>query len=300
MTADRLDTRNDLAQISGWFQVSDQELFRFFLQRQADRAEGGDLVELGCYLGKSAVLMGEYLAPGESFTVVDLFGNQSDDAANSRENHDSYASLTREAFEANYLRFHPDLPHIHTALSSSVTDLVEPGAARFVHVDASHLYEHVAVDIDSARGLLGSEGIVSFDDYRAEHTPGVAAAVWEAVLTKGLHPVAVTPSKLYGTWGDPDAVREDLVAHLATVEGTVTDVQDVAGHRLVRCKFPAGAGASRGVHRDRPKRDRKGGEIARLRGQVEDLEHEVRALRGSASFRLGRALTAPARAARRR
>lgn len=302
MSTDHLDTRTDLDVVPGWFQVSDQEVFRFLLQRQADRGQRGDLVELGCYLGKSAVLLGDYLAPGETFTVVDLFGAEIGDAANNRENHNSYASLTRDAFEANYRRFHDRLPEVHTALSSTVTDLVAESAARFVHVDASHLYEHVAGDIDSARRLLGPEGIVSFDDYRAEHTPGVAAAVWEAVLSKGLRPVAVTPSKLYGTWGDPDAVREDLVAHLASVEGTVTDVQEVAGHRIVRCKFPA-AGGSRRVHRDNPQRlarARKGGDPARLRRRVAELEGEVAALRGSRSFRLGRALTAPARAVRRR
>ncbi len=52
------------------------------------------------------------------------------------------------------------------------------------------------------RTLLAPEGVVVFDDYRAEHTPGVAAAVWQR-LDKGLSPFALSPVKMYATFGDP-------------------------------------------------------------------------------------------------
>lgn len=34
----------------------------------------GDIVELGAYLGESAVVLGDHLRAGDRFVVVDLFG----------------------------------------------------------------------------------------------------------------------------------------------------------------------------------------------------------------------------------
>ena len=42
--------------------------------------------------------------PGETFTVVDLFGADPGEGDNAAENRDSYPGLTRQAFEDNYRR----------------------------------------------------------------------------------------------------------------------------------------------------------------------------------------------------
>jgi hypothetical protein len=72
-----------------------------------------------------------------------------------------------------------------------------------VHIDASHLYEHVREDIAAARQLLGPDGVVVFGDIRTAHAPGVAAAVWEEVTLGSLNVLVVGEVKLYGTWSDP-------------------------------------------------------------------------------------------------
>ncbi len=228
----------DLATIKGWFNPSDRHIFEFLLGTQVREGHGGNLVELGCFLGKSAVLIGEFLQPGETFTVLDLFEGEAGDVANTTELQTSYPALTRAAFEANYLRFHPRLPSVVQATSDRIVEYVAPGTARFVHVDASHLYQHVATDVESARSMLQPEGIVAFDDYRSDHTPGVAAAVWEAVITKGLHVIALTESKLYGTWGDPAKVQQDLTAWLAQRDLTYLQVQEIAGQSVLRVRAP--------------------------------------------------------------
>lgn len=70
--------------------------------------------------------------------------------------------------------------------------------------------------------------------YRARHSPGVGAAAWEAVLLGGLKPVFLTERKLYGTWGEADPLRSDLLTWLEGTDDFDADVQDVAGHELVR------------------------------------------------------------------
>ncbi|MET7616091.1 class I SAM-dependent methyltransferase [Streptomyces sp. NPDC005408] len=226
------------ADVKGWFWPVDQLLFDWFLsyQRDTDPDGRGDLLELGAYLGKSAIFTADYLREGEAFTVCDLWDSPAPDDSNSAEMDRSYSTLTRRGFEANYLSFHDELPTMVQAPTSVITSRVSAGSCRFVHVDASHLYEHVHGDIEAAKDLLQPEGIVSFDDFRAEHCPGVSAAVWGAVATSALKPIVITGTKLYGTWGDPAPTREALLTWLESRKDLWHGVEEVAGLPLIRIK----------------------------------------------------------------
>lgn len=226
----------ELDDVRGWFPALDQLLFDWLLSRQESAGERGDLLELGVYMGKSAIFLGRHVHEGEAFTVCDLFESDAPDQANNAETNRSYASLTRAVFEQNYLSFHEALPTVLQGPSSMAAEHVERGSCRFVHVDASHLYEHVEVDIATARDVLHPNGIVVLDDFRSEHTPGVAAASWEAVLNRGLRPICLSTQKLYGTWGDPEPAQDALIAWAKERDDCGLSVQDAAGHRLVRLK----------------------------------------------------------------
>ncbi|MFE9423591.1 class I SAM-dependent methyltransferase [Kitasatospora sp. NPDC006697] len=229
-------TPRTLDEVPGWFWPIDQQLFGWLLDQQSESGLRGDLLELGSYLGRSAIVMGAHLRPGESFTVCDLFDSEAPDGENAAEMAMSYRkTLTRSAFERNYLAFHSELPTIVQAPTSVLGDgRISPGSCRFVHIDASHLYEHVAVDIRTAKAALGPGGIVVLDDFRSQHTPGVAAAAWEAVFRLGLRPVCVTPEKLYGVWGDPEPLQSALIELGGDVADCYLDVDVVAGRQLVR------------------------------------------------------------------
>ncbi|MFJ4183649.1 class I SAM-dependent methyltransferase [Kitasatospora sp. NPDC089509] len=225
--------------IPGWFFGLDRAAFAHLLSAQTAAGVTGDVLELGSYLGRSAVLLGDHLRPGERLTVCDLFDSEAGDADNAAEMAMSYRkTLTRSAFESNYLAFHDELPEIVQAPTSVLADgRIPAGSCRFVHVDASHLYEHVSGDILVARAALGENGLVSLDDYRSEHTPGVSAAVWEAVFTGGLRPVLLTPMKFYGTWGDADAARQVLLERDWRADGYTVDEDTIAGRRVLRLNY---------------------------------------------------------------
>ncbi|MDC7338715.1 class I SAM-dependent methyltransferase [Streptomyces lydicus] len=233
-SAEQLPRPTRLSDVKGWFFTADQLLFDWFLAYQQDRSERGDLLELGAYMGKSAIFLGARLRDGERFTVCDLFDSPAEDASNSKEMKKSYATLTRRAFEANYLAFHDELPTIVQGLSSVVSDHVEAGSVRFAHIDASHLYEHVHGDILAVRELLSGSGVVVLDDYRAEHCPGVAAATWQAVSNEGLRPICITGTKFYGTWGDPEPLQKALVEWIKGRGDIWHEVQYVNDAPLVR------------------------------------------------------------------
>ncbi|WP_435217917.1 class I SAM-dependent methyltransferase [Streptomyces sp. bgisy034] len=226
----------ELADVPGWFPPLDQVLFTWFLERQERQGTEGDLLELGAYLGKSSILLGRHLRDGERFTVCDLFESGAPDGPNQAETSKSYASLTRQAFERNYLSFHDTLPTVVQAPSSVIAEEVAPGTCRFVHIDASHLYEHVYDDIGAAREILLPEGVVVLDDFRSEHTPGVSVAAWEAVLNRGLRPICLSTQKLYATWGETEPVQEALLTMLRQRTDCGLSVQEAAGHRLIRTR----------------------------------------------------------------
>ncbi|MFJ2831723.1 class I SAM-dependent methyltransferase [Streptomyces sp. NPDC087263] len=225
-----------LDDVPGWFPVLDQVLFDWCLDRQESAGLRGDLLEVGVYMGKSAIFLGRHRQEGERYTVCDLFEGDAPDNANQAESTKSYAALTRRAFEENYLSFHDELPRVLQGPSSLVPTEVRPRSCRFVHIDASHLYEHVYGDIEAARDALLPGGIVVLDDFRSEHTPGVAVAAWEAVLSRGLHPVCLSAQKLYGTWDDPESVQEELLAMARERDDCHLSVQQAAGQRIIRLK----------------------------------------------------------------
>jgi predicted O-methyltransferase YrrM len=285
--------------VKGWFPQLDQQLFMWFLERQAAAGTPGDLVELGAYLGKSAILIGRHLRDGETFTVCDLFDSPAPDDANSKEMTRSYATLTRTAFESNYLAFHDRLPEIVQGPTSVILDHVRPGSCRFVHIDASHLYEHVRGDIDAARAALRPDGIVVCDDYRSEHTPGVAAAVWEEVAGGRLHPICITRQKLYGTWGDPAQVQQELITWLTDRQDHWHEVQQVNGQDIVRITPKRSSKPKQQANTKAEEKLAKAErEVVRLKERLHEEQHQLNAVRGSTSFRIGRALTAMPRKVR--
>lgn len=199
--------------IPGWFYPIDQAGFAWTLEFQNDTAPPGDLLELGTFQGKSAILMGQKLKPGERLTVCDVFDEVVTwDGANRAEQAFFADKIpTRQAFETNYLAFHDQLPEIVQGPAGEICHHVAAGSCRFVHIDASHVYDNVREDTASARQVLQDNGIVVFDDYRKPQCLGTAAAVWEAILNDGLKPVFATDAKLYATWGDPEPLRQAII-----------------------------------------------------------------------------------------
>ncbi|SDV01713.1 Methyltransferase domain-containing protein [Microlunatus sagamiharensis] len=260
------------ADLPGWFRWIDKTMFDALLGAQRE-LPAGDLVELGCYLGRSAVVLGSHLRDGEHLVVVDLFGRDPADFEPPRAEHDairaenrrSYAALSRERFEEGYAAVHGSLPVVVTGTSGQVVDHVHPEGVRFLHLDAGHVHADVLADLRRARDLLQDEGVVVVGDHRAEHTPGVAAAVWEAVVVDGLRPFALSGNKLYGAWSSADryvGALEDLVRDDPRY---ATEVQHVRGSGVLR------VGQGRSTTASRP----AGASLEELEGIADDVVSRV-------------------------
>lgn len=187
--------------IPGWMHYSDLMTFGKILEEQLrdDVRVQGDLLEIGCYQGKSAIAMGYGLRAGEALHVCDLFGEEVPGI--STEGMDAYEGLNQTSFEANYRRFHPDDPPVvyPCASTGGLRDQLNGRKFRFIHIDGGHAYEVVAKDINLAVDVSSNGAVIALDDYRTAHTPGTAAAIWSAVAHGILFPFALTEVKMYAT-----------------------------------------------------------------------------------------------------
>ena len=194
--------------VPGWLSSEDFRLIDWFLADQRREGITGDVLEIGSYLGKTALLLALTLGPDERLVTCDLFDDPGVGARNRRER-GHYRDLHLDTFKEQFTSRDIPLPEIHQCSSLELPERLPADAFRFVHVDGSHLYDFVKADLSTAEQLLGPQGLVVCDDYRTLHAAGVSAAVWEAVMDGGLRVICVTDVKLYATWtGDVAALQE--------------------------------------------------------------------------------------------
>ena len=215
--------------VPGWFDRADAELFNAIDEAQCSAGVVGDILEIGCYQGSSAILLGYLRRSNERLVICDLFQGAATTLDDFHLRHNAYADLSRESFEANFLKFHQTLPEIFAQPSTTLAGSDFGRTFRIIHVDGSHDYEIVRSDLLLAKSLLVPGGFVIFDDIITLHTPGVTAAVWEGVIRDGLIPLFQT-HKLYGTWNNPLDV--DIPKEFKQF------THDVSGHVMTHLEYP--------------------------------------------------------------
>lgn len=178
---------------SGWFWPEDFDLFDRILAHQLADDITGDLLEIGCYHGKSAILMGCGLRDDENLVICDLFGGDAEETAEATDHFE--AGFGVDTFKNNYTQTHHREPVIHAG--SSLNLQLGDQKFRFTHVDGGHSEEVAFADIYTSLTASLPNAVIAIDDYRTHHTPGVGAAIWAASATGDLHPFALSETKVY-------------------------------------------------------------------------------------------------------
>lgn len=219
-------------QVDGWLELEDALLLCGLDEAQRAAGVTGDIMEIGAYKGRTSILLGFFPTTGETLMVCDPFGEAVPDAANPTENDRHYADLAQQQLLDNYRRFHTVDPTVLAHESSRLRQREDlAGRFRLMHIDGSHLYDAVASDIETSRRLLRHGGVVVFDDAVNRKEVAVAAAIWEAVFTRGLRPFAST-GKIYASW-DGATTADDVRRIVDEQPHLVLDKEvDIAGHRI--------------------------------------------------------------------
>jgi len=227
--------------VEGWLQPTDVRAFRAIDAVQRRAGTSGDILEIGAFMGRSAILFGTLLRPGETLVVNDLWDALRFDPG---EWDCIDGPARRTTFEDNYLRFHPHLPRLVAGSSTTVLDdAVGDATCRLVHVDGSHEREIVAVDVATARRTCRPDGVMVFDDHMNPRHPGVTAAVWGAVDRGELRALAITTAKLYAVDPATDFPLDEL-AEAAAALGLGVAHRRCCGHDTLRVEQPAHRGSA--------------------------------------------------------
>lgn len=170
-----------LAAIPGWFNLDDLAHFTLVLETQSSAGVRGDLLELGCFHGRSAGVLAAHLQDGERLFLADAFDLPLDDPYGD--------TPTPEGVERNLKAMVPSLSMDRVTIARAYSrDLKLPPdlRVRFAHVDGGHDAETVRTDLDLCGGRLIPGGIMAVDDYAHPQHPGVTLSV-DAFLADHCH-----------------------------------------------------------------------------------------------------------------
>jgi hypothetical protein len=226
--------------VPGWFSPQDMQLFERIGLIQDGMGLSGDLLEIGAYMGKSAIVLGYLLGESDTLVINDLFDGDPTASDNAAEVRLEYPGLTQQLFLDRYLSYHQRPPEIVAQLSRFLPRVLGPRRKfRFIHVDGSHTYDVVRDDIANTRHFAGPDAIVAIDDWRTLHTPGVSAAIWEHVTRDGLIPLVVSDAKFYGMWYEgPAGVGGYLREWVRENFPDYHQSHYIAGHEMLRIGTP--------------------------------------------------------------
>lgn len=162
--------------VQGWSDESD-------LTWLHEHAMGRTLVvEFGAWCGRSSIA----LASAKSLLCVDTWLGSAEHADTIAAGFDPWPEWRRNLSEYKHVRAHRcDLGN-HKDVAALVSDVSRRGLADMVFVDASHDYDSVKRDIQTARKLLRSGGLLCGHDY-SKHWPEVMKAVDEHVPNRQCH-----------------------------------------------------------------------------------------------------------------
>lgn len=165
--------------VEGMTGTNSAVIFRGLMKAQAYT---GPILEIGCYKGRSALVLAWCAREGEAVFIMDP------------EDRVSWGAFGTVRPRVQFLEGYSE------DLGSILPDYEKlAGTFRFVHDDASHQFENVLNNMRHADKLLAPEGILSIDDYENPNYAQVPFAVGAAIFREGLdfRPFLVADNKAY-------------------------------------------------------------------------------------------------------
>lgn len=165
---------SNIKKIDGWFSNEAALLFGWIDEIQKENKITGDIFEIGCHHGKSAVFLGEMLnRENEKFGVCDLFGSQDSNISAS-----GHGDLSIFKKNINHLTSNNAHIEIHIKNSSQLTVDEIGSNFRFFHIDGGHNCEEALADLQLAGRSIIDAGIIVLDDPFRHEWPGVTEALF--------------------------------------------------------------------------------------------------------------------------
>jgi|694.fasta_scaffold50205_5 predicted O-methyltransferase YrrM len=196
--------------VPGWLPLVDHILIEIIGKFQRTATIQGPILEIGCYKGKSAILLGKLLGEKEELFLVDLFEKISTENVMDTP---LYAGLTQRNLERNLRLYQIDA----TVLKIDSQDIMETLSTRnfrMIHIDAGHTYGPVSKDLHSAISMIQDDGVIILDDYRNISFPGMWLAFAEFLSNKNASVLFATETKVYLVKTEHLETYKSLLEHI--------------------------------------------------------------------------------------
>lgn len=178
--------------IEGGFETDAAFLFMAYNQLIAAEGISGDVLEIGVYQGKSALVVASLRGAGRRFFVVDLFEGGS--------NLSGATPQSQAGFMATMKRFYRSTDFIRPiAGASAAVQASDLGTDfSFCHIDGGHSPEETYRDLELCCQILSPGGLLALDDYFNPLTPGVCegAVAFKHDHREALQPLAIGGNKV--------------------------------------------------------------------------------------------------------
>lgn len=148
--------------VEGWFSPMSAALWDGFLGWQHAWSVRGDLLEIGCAHGLSALMLGVHAQPGETTRLIDAAPHHAAAAPQRVWPHSDGQVLGIHAFSER--------------MDSSVLPM---RGSRFMHIDGDHGRWALHNDLELAHRVVCDEGLVVLDDFLAPQFGGVTVGAIE-------------------------------------------------------------------------------------------------------------------------
>ena len=167
--------------IEGMFSPFSMAIFDTLLCFQNANSIVGNVLEIGTYRGRTAVLLRQLLKPQDEVILVDIEDNL------------DRAGMARIPGTFGFLRM------ASSAFKKSQQFKAGKRRYRFVHIDASHGFHETYEELTMADRLLTSAGLIALDDFGNFNYSQNAAAIFRYLYTADtdLQVLLVTDEKLY-------------------------------------------------------------------------------------------------------
>jgi GR25 family glycosyltransferase involved in LPS biosynthesis/predicted O-methyltransferase YrrM len=158
--------------IEGWLTVEQTKLYKRMVDTASD---GAHFVEIGCWKGKSTVMMGvEINNSGKKikFDAIDSFMGSGE--------HQAYESIQNNTLQKEFLANIEPVKHIVNPIvgdSSSLASRYPDKSIDFLFIDGDHSFEGVMKDIQAWLPKMKEGGVIAGDDFGVKDFPGVVEAV---------------------------------------------------------------------------------------------------------------------------
>ena len=152
-----------ISQIEGWFNLGSLRVWDAFLSHQAAQSLTGNMLEIGVWKGRSAVVLASYMAPSERLFLVDLYLKKDDILK-------SLSSISCDLDQVALLQTRSKL------IKSSQEFHSMEEKCRWIHIDGQHAGYSVWHDMAISDQCLAPKGLLVLDDFFSPAYPQITVA----------------------------------------------------------------------------------------------------------------------------